>query len=302
MSKRTWRALACSVLVIALWDRRARAESEAEPSTSASSQPSESTPPVPVPPLDDTGWDVGWENILGDEKPQKANPDAKDESRPEKPKEARQVQVREAPEGGAVKAPNDLGPIPTTLTPVEYVRGPRAHDGFYLGVGYGVGLFDMSVQAGRLNGFYLSGVMKPLELRIGATTLPGLVIGASYLQGSVVEPEKLSSEERTLPSPKEVNLTGFGFFLDFYPWVDKGLHVSTTLRYCATDVKGDEGDADGWAYGAGVGYSTWVSSQWSLGLELQGGRGSFTRTRDNLDDTTEVTTALWSLAATASYH
>lgn len=162
--------------------------------------------------------------------------------------------------------------------------GKRFHDGFYLRLGVGGGYLISTVsnaddasgesQSGDESIGGVQGFGVPLELAIGGSPTPGLVIGggswavhvpsADYTQGR--------GDYAKTESASWSSISMLGPFIDIYPAPRAGLHVQAAP--CLTLVAPGTTDTlvtdtlSGVGFGGmvGLGYEGWVSDQWGVGI------------------------------------
>ena len=155
---------------------------------------------------------------------------------------------------------------------------PETHDGFQfrgtLGGGY---LHDSESLEGTPVDFErsVSGAAALVELYLGGTPVPGLVLGG-FLSGMSAPNPKAKFNGASVGSDDDatLGLGSIGPYVDYYPDVQGGLHVLGTLGYGLLSFDDGSGNGDdatssetssGFTLGAGIGYDAFVSDEWSLG-------------------------------------
>lgn len=151
----------------------------------------------------------------------------------------------------------------------------HAHDGFYLRLGIGIGYSSMSARDSESltrRESTLSGLAVPIELAIGGTPVPGLVIGiGSY--GAVVPSPRATNDGDDLDSDNSQVLSTFGPFVDYYFLPDRGFHAQAGFAFAVAPFTMNDPDLEleteaspkGWAAMVGVGWEAWVGEQWGIG-------------------------------------
>lgn len=187
------------------------------------------------------------------------------------------VHVEDAP----AKEPNDDAPAKgqSKETPADEPitkKGIREHDGLYLRVGLGGGYLDVHSRFAGYK-FSLSGGAMGVDLMIGGTPSPGLVVGGGYWLSSVSSPNvELDGESSTASGTLDFGL--IGPFIDFFPNPKGGFHAGGLLGIAmlsAADSSGStQGEDEGFGGGLFAGYDVWIADQWSLGGSVRAGMGS----------------------------
>jgi hypothetical protein len=159
----------------------------------------------------------------------------------------------------------------------------RRHDGFYLRLGLGAGLVrsEIDFDTGTISEeVRAGGGGVALEIALGGTVAPGLVIGGGIYSVSVARINWRSPavRERSDDGGDEIDggeggLSVLGVMIDYYPNPRGGFHVQGALGIGALAFQNDEDSnfpGEDWEGGGGglmlgAGYEFWVSDQWSLG-------------------------------------
>jgi hypothetical protein len=196
----------------------------------------------------------------------------------------------------------------------------REHDGFYLrlGVGAGGGSF-----AGTINspgtaltdgaGVDGKGVTIPVELAIGGTIAPGLVIGGGSFGALMPAPSaRMKNYGREMESSAgTMILSSIGPFVDYYFAPNQGFHAQAGIAFAvvAASKSPDDGalmrqnySGTGWSTMLGVGYDTWVSEQWSCGVLGRIQYGAASLDADQGTSGADLRFLFPTLLATFTYH
>jgi hypothetical protein len=158
--------------------------------------------------------------------------------------------------------------------------GRRLHDGFYLRMSIGAGYINSeweTEQAG-VDNLTISGGGIALDLLLGGSPTPGLVIGGGFLANSVANPEVESERGSSTELDGALGAAQLGIFIDGFVDPTGGFHIGGMLGIASYVVTPKDEDRDrkieqGGGGGAiWVGYDAWVADQWSIGglLRLTG--------------------------------
>jgi hypothetical protein len=203
------------------------------------------------------------------------------------------------------------GAAPTRLdamTPPPVQRGAYVHDGLFLRLSVGPGVFHTSTGVAPDNRSYDGGVVT-LDAAIGGAAARGWIIGGAYQMSRVfslsVTDDVVDGDE---PDASRLDFTvhSLSVFVDFYPDPMDGLHFLAALGEGWLDVSrrssSDDGRSpSGLMVGAAAGYEWFVGPSFSLGLLARANIGFFS-VDENLSNSTAVTTFVPSLLATATYN
>jgi hypothetical protein len=158
------------------------------------------------------------------------------------------------------------------------------HDGFYLRIATGFGVYDERVESGTLPAggkveARNRGIAALSDLAIGGTVAPGWVVGGRIFSLDLVASTYRASGSSVAPVPDELdpglrNLSVIGPFVDWYPKVRGGFHAQggIGLATLTPRVFGHPGTqrseylALGGALVIGTGYDWWVADEWSIGF------------------------------------
>lgn len=192
-------------------------------------------------------------------------------------------------------------PPPAPLEP----RTRHYHDGFYLRLSTGLGIEGVSSSAGDSKAS-TSGAGFALDLLVGGTPVPGLVIGGGLLGQSAVSPSQSNDQGPPLAGINDhpgggVGLVLLGPFIDVFPNPSDGFHLGALLGGAAIGLKGsDDKLSTGGGLSAWVGYGWWAASDWSLGGLMRLSAAGTKRTVDGVD----VSDGAWGLTFefSAAYH
>jgi hypothetical protein len=188
-----------------------------------------------------------------------------------------------------------LAPPPATPVPADtasasaqpFVRsGGHRHNGFYLRLGLGIGGASYATDPVSSNpvisggGIDAESFAVPLEVAIGGTPAPGLVIGVgSY--GSIWPTPHATLKNFGLSLESEAGpmmISSLGPFADYYFDPEKGLHGQFGVAFAsATAAKSQDRGAivrvpaqdfagSGWSAMAGLGWENWIGQEWSAGF------------------------------------
>ena len=224
-----------------------------------------------------------------------------------------------------------LGPAPALaepLSPAPGLSGPvgpppdegaRVHDGFYLRIGSGFGVFDERLASDDLpSGSSIKarnrGIATTSDIAIGGTIAPGWVIGGGIYTVDLIASTLRSSGASLTEIPTELDpglrkSSLIGPFVDWYPNVRGGFHAQAALGLAtltprlfghpATD------DSEYLAVGGGLligaGYEWWVADEWSIGVLTQFGARFLSGDDDGVTWSHVVTTSP-NLSVTLTYH
>jgi hypothetical protein len=160
------------------------------------------------------------------------------------------------------------------------------HEGFYFRFGFGVGSMSGTVANAEVadsSDLDISGFATVGELAFGGTPTPGFALGGGIFGANV--------PTVTIDDDFESGAGGIsiiGFFIDYYPAPDKGLHVQGAIGPALISAaEGDElGSLPDDYFGAGVGvtvgvgYEGWIGKEWGMGglLRLLYANGTITPT------------------------
>lgn len=188
------------------------------------------------------------------------------------------------PAAPPVAAPPPAAPAPVYAPPPPPPRQRRAqvegafvHDGFYLRLGLGVGGFSANgtltpdMYGGSVK---ISGAGMGLDLLLGGSISPGLVLGGGLIFQQIVKPDVSLPGGVTASSSNNGNFGVIGPFLQWYPNPRSGFHLSGMVGLAALTASNPEtGESKAGDRGAGLalagGYDFWVAPQWSIGLDAR---------------------------------
>jgi hypothetical protein len=148
-------------------------------------------------------------------------------------------------------------------------RVRRTHDGFYFRMSLGLGSTKVQFRDGPPGVKDAQDRGALLDLMLGGTPSPGLVIGGG-LWFSSLETNKWKRQN----DDPSVGMVAMGPFIDYFPDPHQGFHFGGMLGVAAwrvnvTDLSEPKSTAGGGAVGAWAGYDFWVSPQWSLGVQAR---------------------------------
>jgi hypothetical protein len=199
-------------------------------------------------------------------------------------------------------------------------QGAHVHDGFYLRIAAGFGVYDERLTSDDLpTGGKVEarnrGIASLSDFAIGGTVAPGWVVGGGIYSVDLVASTYRTSGSSITALPSELDpglrvMSLFGPFVDWYPNVRGGFHAQAALGlstltphlfgHPATDRS--EYLAVGGGLLIGTGYEWWVADEWSIGVLGQLGiRVMHGEDEDGIGYTHFVTTSP-TLAITITYH
>lgn len=178
-----------------------------------------------------------------------------------------------------VPAPVAQAPKETESEPKPRLVDPasiRHHGGFFLRLSIGVGYLWNHVE-GRNNSekFTLRGSIVPLEVLVGGTALPGLVIGGGlWLNPGLQFKYETDIGSSDLEDNHSLMFAQFGPFVDYYIDPKQGLHFLGAVTIANFELNQRDNfdtttadlDANGFAFTLGVGQEFWIGKQWSAGV------------------------------------
>ena len=168
---------------------------------------------------------------------------------------------------------------PPGYAPAAQDAGVQYHDGFYLRLGFGVGFLGVTLKPedddiGDVE-VKMNATAPAIEIALGGTPTPGLVIGGAISGLTVSEPEyEIESGGQTEKGDAEdttVTQSNIGVFIDYYFDPEGGFHAQGLLGLGVLQATYDgDSDTDDWTatgpmVALGLGYEGWVGDQWGLG-------------------------------------
>jgi hypothetical protein len=201
-----------------------------------------------------------------------------------------------------------LGTSPAAGQTPPAESGERTHDGFYLRLSVGGGYLSSEFSGGeKTPDTHVSGGGAMLDVLLGGTPVPGLVVGGGY-QFEMAQNADYDAGKST--GTGNLARGVIGPFVEWFPDPNGGFSVgllggytlvaldTLDIRILGVDV-GNDIKTTGVSGNLWVGYAHWLSSQWSLGLAARAGLAS-TKNRD--DSSQAGTTQSYGLLLTAVYH
>jgi hypothetical protein len=139
------------------------------------------------------------------------------------------------------------------------------HDGFFLRASLGLGVLHPSV--GPPSGASKSEDARPtVEIFLGGTPAPGLVIGAGYF---VIDSNSVDQA-----------LFGLSGLVQYYPNPTQGLHFQAIAGFSVLSRAGQDANGTysepGANVAAGLGYDFWIGGQTSMGIFARAGYARIT--------------------------
>jgi hypothetical protein len=159
--------------------------------------------------------------------------------------------------------------IEATAAPCSLMEPLRTHTGLELRLSAGPAYVATSFADPTRT--TLGGFAPSLQLDIGGTPRPGLVVGGA-LWGVVQRSAQINMGPGTVVPSGQATIVALGPFVDYYPDPTKGWHMRAMVGAAAlhyASAGGDWGEATsgiGFATGAGFGYDFWVGDTLSVGL------------------------------------
>ncbi len=146
------------------------------------------------------------------------------------------------------------------------------HEGFYLqlALGFGGMVDDFGGPFGWIDAT-ASGGSGALQLLVGGSLGPGILLGGGVVVEQVVEP---SVKVEGVPVEDDVGVGTFvlvGPFIDWYPSADGGFHVQGMAGGARLQIEDSSGERQdhqplGGGVSLGAGYDWWIGDEWSLGV------------------------------------
>jgi hypothetical protein len=168
-------------------------------------------------------------------------------------------------------------PAAPSEAPKEFVSpSDHHHEGFLLRMGLGAGYFHDSqkvTESGVGGDATISSMGVGIDLAIGGSLSPGLVLGGALLTNTAVEP-KVDYGDPGGPSAARVNALILGPFIDYYTRPNGGLHFGGTIGFTAVAIRDRTSPiraetVRGVAIVPEIGYEWWVGSEWAVGGMLR---------------------------------
>ena len=159
----------------------------------------------------------------------------------------------------------------------------RQHDGFYLRFGFALAYISDTVDY-PLGELGVSSAGGFLDIAVGGTVAPGLVVGFGLHGATLFSPKFDSNDALVKPELEYIETRESaavslpGLYVDYYPDDTGGLHFNGTLGLglVAISTVSDENDPDsdealiaGLGLAAGAGYDLWFANQWSFGAQAR---------------------------------
>jgi hypothetical protein len=165
--------------------------------------------------------------------------------------------------------PNDWDDGPKEESPARRAaRSVHHHDGFYFRVSLGAGYLSTGLEGGGAGHLDMGGASVDIDLMLGATPIPGLVIGGAYFFDQAPSPT-VSQGARSGTLDYSLNFGVIGAFVDAFPNPSGGLHLGGIFGLSAATLSSTGGGtaaaARGFGGGGFFGYDGWIGDQWALG-------------------------------------
>jgi hypothetical protein len=193
------------------------------------------------------------------------------------------------------------------LPPVP--RGPYVHDGLFMRLAVGPGLFQGSSGTSPDSRSFSAGSIS-IDAAIGGAPGRGFILGAAFQTNrffSLSSSDDIEDGDEPDLSGVSFSVSGLSIFADYYPEPTDGLHFLTSLGLGWLDVSrpgaSEERSPNGPLLGLGGGYEWFVGPNISLGILLRGSLGLFSvRETTATGASTSVTAFIPVLLATATYN
>jgi hypothetical protein len=196
---------------------------------------------------------------------------------------------------------------PSAPVPAE-APGARTHDGFYLRLGLGGGAVKAEFSGGDPGtpDVVGDGAAVLLDILVGGTPAPGFVLGGGY-HIAVSADADFEVGTRTSGSGAALGQGIVGPFVNWFPLPNQGLDIGLLLGMAIVSMdtpgliftRGVEIDQRGFGASPFLGYSMWISDEWSLGLSL---RATWTTSTDTEGSGQDGMARAFGATFTALYH
>ena len=173
-----------------------------------------------------------------------------------------------------IPAPPPSPPIPAPPP----VRSTTAylHEGVFLRMGLGFGPLrgntDLPLMPGVSDDADVAGSATSVELLIGGSPVPGLVLGGALMNYSVGEPEVDTATATATADDTNLGFSQIGMFVAYYPDPSSGFNAQAFIGAANATIDQPDFEYDnprGFAVAAGAGYDFWVGEEWSVGPFLR---------------------------------
>ncbi len=169
--------------------------------------------------------------------------------------------------------PGAYPPPPPPPPPPGPPPGAYTHDGFYLRMALGAGALGVTAKTDPDSGSEVkySGGGAGMDLAIGGTLDPGIVLGGEFVFQQAVKPDVSVNGNKIGSLTSNLNFGILGPFIDWFPNPETGFHFGGFLGSAVVTMSDQNGNTNsnslnGWGGGVHVGYDFWVAQQWSLGV------------------------------------
>ncbi|MEZ4223984.1 MAG: hypothetical protein R3B13_23750 [Polyangiaceae bacterium] len=179
------------------------------------------------------------------------------------------------PPGPYYPGPYYPPPRPVMVAPPAEEPGRHLHDGFYMRLGLGAGALAATYQSDSNLGTDadIGGAGLGIDIWLGGTPWPGLVIGGGISGNSVDEPKIEAGGTSQNISNTTLTASMLGLFVDGFPDPEGGFHVGGMLGIATLTFRDEDRDEEQRHGGGGAalwaGYAGWIGSDWSLGGMLR---------------------------------
>jgi hypothetical protein len=169
-----------------------------------------------------------------------------------------------------------MGEGKTEREPERSGARPRHHEGFLMRAGYGLGYVSWTVNNAS-NKLELSGFTREWQVLLGGGG-KGFIWGAvlagtsGNLDYTEARPAALPPEPGEFKGEAQLSMLRYGGFVQYYPWITRGLHFQGQLVLFGADATGMSTSLNASSFGLtlGAGYDFWFADHWSAGLIASG--------------------------------
>jgi hypothetical protein len=158
--------------------------------------------------------------------------------------------------------------VGSSLTSTPALAGePRTHDGFFLRLSAGGGYASSAVNVAGIDVVELSGGAGDLNLAIGGTVSPNLIVHGTIFGWSLSDPTVKLVGIETPDFRGDFTLSVWGGGITYY-FMPANIYISPNVGF-ATISGGDDFDGNydgGFALDVTLGKEWWVGNSWGLGV------------------------------------
>lgn len=177
--------------------------------------------------------------------------------------------------------------------------GARRHDGFFLRMAAGPSYTYLNVSENDQDPTYsLSGFGGALDISIGGSLMPGLILAGSLNAGWVNEPKLTAKADASVAgegtqTDKQLSVFMLSLLADFYPRPEQGFHFGGAFGFGGSELQDRRTNRTSVVQPGGVaaslhaGYEWWIADEWSIGVM---GRLTYVYLSDSVMDSAFGTT------------